>query len=201
AGCTFVLDNKQTQCVVDADCLSFGGHPLCEAGVCVESGLGPKDCVDTSVNGPKSQTDFLNACSTSKCVPFSNCDRLMLCDAAKPLPAAQNQMTVKRAAPVIPVAAPAAVPDGLCTTGAPGGGANVIYLYGSADFGPLLHAAQPSLSAGATPYRAVFQGSTSCNGVAGAFDPVQRTTLMKDPATETAGGWAFSKVVRCTGSN
>ena len=188
AGCSLVLDSKETQCVVNADCVSMDGHPVCQAGVCVESGLGPKGCVETA---PKSQTDFLNACSTSKCVAFDNCGRLGLCDGNIALPAAQNQMTVKRAAPVNPVAPPPAAPDGLCSTGAPGGGTNVVYLYGSADFGPLLHAAQPSLSAAAIPYRAVFQGSTSCNGVAAAFDPVQRTALMKDPATETAGGWAF----------
>jgi hypothetical protein len=192
AGCTLVLDKQKAQCVVDADCaLDFGGHPLCQQGVCVESGLGPEGCVDTTLKAGSPQTDFLNACSTSKCVPFSNCDRLKICESSKTLPPEQNQMTVKRAAPVNPVAAPPAAPEGLCTTGAPGGGANVVYLYGSADFGPLLHAAQPSLSAAAVPYRAVFQGSTSCNGVAAAFDPVQRTTLMKDPAMENAGGWAF----------
>jgi len=56
----------------------------------------------------------------------------------------------------------------------------------------LLRAAQPSLSMQTPPYRAVFQGSTSCNGVFAAFDVTgQRTTLMKDPTMTNAGGWAF----------
>jgi hypothetical protein len=184
AGCTFVLDSQKSQCETSADCEHFRGHPLCEEGVCVASGLMPDDC--TVVMGlPKTQNDFLNACSTSKCVPFKNCDRLMLCDKDKPLPAAQGQITMKQTVPVIPVPAPAA--DELCTKNAPAGG--VIYLYGSADFGPLLRASQPSLSAAVPAVRAVFQGSTSCNGVTAAFDPNASNTLMKEPTGGT--GWAF----------
>ena len=190
AGCSVAIDHEKLQCTVDADCYTFKGHPSCDKGVCVVSGLQPDDCV---IEKPRSQSDYLNACSTSKCVAFKNCTRIGYCDDTKPLPVPllQNQMTVKRSAPVIPVPAPPAVPDGLCTTGAPGGGANVIYLYGSTDFGPLLHAAQPSLSALPIPYRAIFQGSTSCNGVTAAFDSDMRTKLMKDPTSETGGGWAF----------
>ena len=203
AGCTFVLDSQKTQCEVNADCEHFKGHPLCQQGVCVESGLQPDDCL--VLNGaPKTQNEFLNACSTSKCVPFDNCERLFnstpgMCDKNKPLPAPANQTTMKTTVPVVPVPAP--TNDELCTKDAPAGG--VIYLYGSADFGPLLRASQPSLSAGVAgnpPVRAVFQGSTSCNGVTVAFDPTHTNTLMKDPTctpmapattcTPTSG-WAF----------
>jgi hypothetical protein len=190
AGCTFVLDNQKNQCETNADCAHFKGHPLCDDGVCVVSGLMPDDCI--VLNGPpKNQNEFLNACSTSKCVPFKNCDHLKLCEADKPLPAAQDQHTKKATAPVIQALAPA--PDELCTKNAPAGG--LIYLYGSADFGPLLRASQPSLSALPTPYRAVFQGSTSCNGVTAAFDPNHTNTLMKDPTCSpqpcVPTGWAF----------
>lgn len=196
-GCSFVLDNQKAQCETSADCEHFKGHPFCEEGVCVASGLMPDDCL--VLNGPpKNQNEFLNACSTSKCVPFKNCDHLMLCDKDKPLPAAQGQRTMK-SGQVVQVQAPAI--DELCTKNAPPGG--VIYLYGSADFGPLLRASQPSLSnppAPALPVRAVFQGSTSCNGVTAAFDPNHNNTLMKDPTCTPVppattctptGGWAF----------
>jgi hypothetical protein len=50
AGCSLILDSKQAQCVVNADCAQEDseGHPVCQQGVCVESGLGPKGCVETA---------------------------------------------------------------------------------------------------------------------------------------------------------
>src|SRR5882724_9357340 len=136
AGCSFLIDKKADQCEVDADCVHFGGHPACQQGVCVATGLGPEGCVVAQPGAAKTQSDYLNACSTSKCVPFDNCKRLGLCSPSTPLPAPttpQNQT-------IPPLLNPVPKPTNLCTDGAPGpaGQPNMIYLFGSADFGPLL---------------------------------------------------------------
>jgi hypothetical protein len=101
-------------------------------------------------------------------------------------------MTNKQGATIAPTAPPADA-TGLCTNGAPMSGSsfNMIYLYGSSDFGPLMRAAQPSLSAAPTPYRAVFQNASSCQGVRSIYTPSDTTAQMIDPATDTVGGWAF----------
>jgi hypothetical protein len=177
-GCSFIIDAKNDQCQRDADCAHFGGYPSCQAGVCVFSGLGPEGCV---IDPPKTQNDYLNACSTSKCVPFDNCERLGICSASTPLPATQDPNN----SVIPPLVNPVDPPTVMCSAA----GANVIYLFGSADFGPLLKAVQPSLSANNPPYRAVFQNATSCGGVTSVFDATKR--LMKDPAMTANGGWAF----------
>jgi hypothetical protein len=177
-GCSFILDPQSNQCRIDADCTKFGGHPTCEAGVCVASGLGPEGCV---IDPPVTQRDYLNACSTSKCVPFDNCARLGICSPTTPLP-----MTIDPTNSAIPpLVNPVASPTVSCAAS----GSNVIYLFGAADFAPLLKAAQPSLSANNPPYRAVFQNASSCAGVSSVFDPTKR--LMNDPAVPENGGWAF----------
>jgi hypothetical protein len=178
AGCSFVLDNEKTQCAVDSDCAEFAGYPLCQAGVCVPSGLGPEGCF---LGTPDTQSEYLNACSTSKCVPFDNCDRLGLCGGME-LPPTTPPSTARSPTLVNPVTEPM----NLCSDGI--NPQNVIYLYGSADFGPLLRAAQPSLSALSPPYRAVFQGATSCQGVDAIYGTTQ---LMRDPANPANGGFAF----------
>lgn len=178
AGCSFLLDPQSTQCRSDADCVKFGGHPTCEAGVCVASGLGPEGCV---IDPPASQSDYLNACSTSKYVAFDNCARLGICTASTALPLSQDPTNPAIPPLVIPVASP--------TLSCASAGPNVIYLFGAADFAPLLRAAQPSLSANNPPYRAVFQNASSCAGVTSVFDSTKR--LMKDPAVPANGGWAF----------
>lgn len=179
--CSVVLDKEENQCNVDADCEKFGSFPTCSADhVCVASGLGPEGCVNTT--NPQSQTDYLNACSTSKCVPFDNCARLGLCDSNATLPPAR---TPANPPPIPTPVNPVPVPTVMCDAGA----ANMIYMYGAADFAPLLQAAQPSLSASNPPYRAVFQNASSCAGVNSIFDNTKR--LMKDPANQNNGGWAF----------
>ena len=70
SGCSLLVDHNSAQCTKDDDCLRFGGHPSCQNGVCVPSGLGPEGCV---IGTPTQQTDYLNACSTAQCVPFDNC--------------------------------------------------------------------------------------------------------------------------------
>jgi hypothetical protein len=184
AGCSIVLDKNKVQCEVDADCnLHFDGHPVCQAGVCVDLGLGPQGCF---LGTPTTQSEYLNACSTSRCVPFNNCERLGLCGGAMP-PSAIEPSTSR--SPVL--TNPVPIPANSCDAGL--NPENVIYLYGSADFGPLLRAAQPSLDALNPPYRAVFQGTTSCNGVDAIFKDPSDTTrpLMRDPANPNNGGWAF----------
>lgn len=176
-GCSVFLDSSSKQCSVDSDCEHFGNHPFCRENVCVDSGLGPPGCF---FGTPTKQSDFLNQCTTSKYETFDNCDRLNLgCPGGNTtLPPMTPPMTGKQGSTVPPPA-----PQNLCTAGA----SNVIWLFGSADFGPLMRAAQPSLSAAAIPYRAVFQGASSCQGVAAIYNNV----LMKDPPTETNGGWPF----------
>lgn len=179
AGCTVALDRDDKQCSVNADCEKFGGFPTCENNVCVASGLGPEGCINTS--DPKNQSEYLNACSTSKCVPFDNCARLGLCTDGQALPAARAPSN-----PTIPpLVNPVPAPTQMCNAGA----ANVIYMFGAADFAPLLQAAQPLLSANNPPYRAVFQNASSCAGVNSIFDSTKR--LMRDPANPQSGGWAF----------
>ncbi len=177
-GCSVVFDKPAEQCQTNSDCEKFGGHPVCENNVCVASGLGPEGCVITP---PASQTDYLNACSTSKCVPFDNCARLGLCNDGMQLPPPRT--------PTNPTIPPLVNPIPTPTVNCADGAANVIYMYGAADFAPLLQAAQPLLSASTPPFRAVFQNASSCAGVASIFDNTKR--LMKDPAQPANGGWAF----------
>lgn len=184
AGCSFVLDSEKLQCRIDTDCDGkFPGRPVCQEGVCMDLGLGPEGCF---LGTPTNQSEYLNACSISKCVPFKNCDRLGLCNGAMP-PATTEPSTARSPALTNPVPIPAASCDAGINP------ENVIYLYGSADFGPLLRAAQASLDGLVPEYRAVFQGTTSCNGVDAIFKEAADTTrpLMRDPVNPNNGGWAF----------
>ena len=189
AGCSFLIDSKAEQCSSDRDCTQFGGHPFCREGVCVESGLGPDGCVfndpNLTTDDPKTQSDFLNACTTSKFVAYDNCTKLGLCPGNNnvlPMPA--GALTGTSGATVIPQD-----PMNLCSEGAPtmGSTPSMVWLYGSSDFGPELRAVQKALSASTTPYRAVFQNATSCQGVNAIFNT---GTKMKDPMPG-AGGWAY----------
>jgi hypothetical protein len=175
SGCTFVVDRETSQCKVDADCAQFDGMLTCQAGVC--SAVGPAGCFPGE---PTTQLEYLNACSTSSNVPFDNCAKLGLCSADTPLPASvdPNNPTIMTLVNPVPE------PTTLCTDGAPGG---VIYMLGAADFGPLMSAAQPFLSAAEKPYRAVFQNASSCAGVSAIFG----SAMMKNPVNPMFGGWAF----------
>lgn len=182
-GCTFLLDKETTQCTVNADCEQFTGHPFCEAGICVASGLGPEGCVLT--DKPVTQSDYVNACSTAKCVPFDNCARLGLCGSSAALPPTVDPSNP----PIPPLINMVAMPTVSCSANLPPGG-QVIYMFGAADFSPLLLAAQKSLHQDGQLFRAVFQNASSCAGVSSVFDPNKR--IMKDPPPPaTNGGWAF----------
>lgn len=178
AGCSLILDRGDTQCKTDADCTRFGGHPLCQSGVCVPSGLGPDGCV---AGPPQSQSGYLNACSTATCVPFDNCARLGLCGGQAMLPATLDPSN----GAIPPLLNPATTPTVNCSDVGP----NRIYMYGTSDFAPMLKAAQPLLSAGTPKYRAIYQNASSCAGVASVFDPAKR--LMTNPAPSAPPNYAF----------
>lgn len=188
-GCSLLVDHAPEQCRTDADCAKFGGHPYCREGVCVASGLGPEGCV---LGEPRSQSDYLNACSTAACVPFDNCERLGLCNGETRLPD-----PVEPSNPTIPpLVNPITPPTRPCTDAGP----NRIYMFGTADFAPMLKAVQPLLSAGSPPYRAIYQNASSCAGVMSVFDADRR--LMRDPAPGATPNYAFyfddeGKQVRC----
>jgi hypothetical protein len=172
AGCSLLVDRGTAQCKTDADCLRFGGHPYCQDGVCVPSGLGPEGCV---IGKPQSQSDYLNACSTSACVSFDNCSRLGLCGSDASMPATVDPTN----STIPPLVNPVTVPTQPCTAA----GSNLIYMYGTSDFAPMLRAVQPLLTANTPHYRAIYQNATSCQGVVSVFDSTKR--LMTNPA---AGG-------------
>ena len=177
-GCSLIVDHNGSQCTIDADCLHFGGHPYCKSGVCVASGLGPDGCF---AGTPQTTQDYLNACSIAECVPFDNCARLGLCDSSMQMPA-----TVDPTNPTIPpLVNPVNTPTQPCSAVSP----NVIYMYGTADFAPMLKAAQPLLSAGTPSYRAIYQNASSCGGVVSVFDSTKR--MMNNPAQNATPNYAF----------
>jgi hypothetical protein len=178
AGCSFLVDRSSTQCRTDDDCAKFGGHPLCQQGVCVPSGLGPEGCF---AGTPQSQSDYLNACSTAACVPFDNCTRLGLCGPSDMLPTAITPTN-----PAIPpLVNPVAVPTQNCTDVSP----NRIYMYGTSDFAPMLRAAQPLLSAETPAYRAIYVNASSCAGVISVFDSTKR--IIANPAPGATPNYAY----------
>jgi hypothetical protein len=176
AGCSLIVD-RSPQCKIDADCAHFGGHPYCKQGVCEPSGLGPDGCFDGT---PQTQSDYLNACTTAAWQPFDNCGRLGKCSSDLTPPT-----TMDPSNPTIPpLVNPVTAPTEPCSNQGP----NIIYMFGTADFAPLLKAVQPLLAAGTPRYRAIYQNSTSCNGVISVFDSTKR--LMLNP-TGTASNYAF----------
>jgi hypothetical protein len=177
-GCSLIVDHGNSQCVTDADCTKFKGHPQCQGGVCVPSGLGPEGCVITT---PQTQTDYLNACSTATCVPFDNCGRLGLCGPSASMPALVDPTN----AAIPPLVNPVTIPTQLCSDVSP----NRIYMYGTSDFAPLLRAAQPLLSANNPKYRAFYLNASSCSGVISVFDGTKR--MMNNPVTGAAPNYAF----------
>jgi hypothetical protein len=177
-GCSLLTDHGTVQCKTDADCTKFGSHPTCSNGVCVVSGLGPEGC---TVGTPQNQSDYLNACSTAACEPFDNCARLGICG-----PQSEPMATVDPTnAAIPPLVNPVTAPTRPCTDG----GSNLIYMYGTSDFAPLLRALQPLLSAGTPKYRAIYQNASSCAGVASVFDATKR--LITNPAAGATPNYAF----------
>jgi hypothetical protein len=176
SACTLALDRDGVQCATDQDCAKFEddatAHAICSAGLCVNSGLGPKGCFSGT---PTANAEYLNACTTAQNVPFDNCRRLGLCGAA--LPEATPPQSAGTLTATIKAVAP---PTIRCVDSGP----NVIYMAGTSDFGPLLKQVTPLLMANAPPYRVVFMPGTSCGGVNTIFDPTA-VTIKDIPGTPT----------------
>jgi ABC-type phosphate transport system substrate-binding protein len=172
AACSVLLDHNETQCKTDQDCTSFGGHPYCQASVCVASSLGPEGCF---VGTPTTPEQFANQCSTAKCESFDNCGRLGLCTAGAPLP--QTIPPVVDAGVVIdaPIDAPGSGPPP-CLNGI----RNVVVVTGSTALQPFLTVVAKVLAQNSPPYAIAYQGSGSCNGVENIFNPIAARRLVKD---------------------
>lgn len=181
AACTLLVDRNSAQCSVDSDCAKFGGHPTCQSGVCVPSGLGPADCF---YGTPQQPNDFLNQCSTAACLPFDNCTSLGICGGAGDMDAGL----------VPPPPLEGGAVDGASAGGSEGGGngdgdgddagsavdadgatlpscidpsngrSSVVVITGSSNFPPFLAKLAPLvLATGFTP---IYQVTSSCTGVA-----------------------------------
>jgi hypothetical protein len=182
AGCSLVLDSSQTQCAVDGDCAHFGNHPVCRAGVCVASGLGPPGC---STDPPTQPEQFANQCTTASTLQFDNCSKLQLCT-DNDLAAAMG-----KAMPPVPLGGtPAPIITQAMPTVRCADAGNVIYVTGSTNLPPLIKAVQPLLyapPAGTLPHTVVFAPQTSCKGAAAIYDPVATKHLIFD----IPNNWAF----------
>ena len=187
AACTALVDRSSTQCEADSDCERFGGHPYCQGGVCVASGLGPADCF---YGTPQQPSDFLNQCSTAQCLSFDNCQRLGLCGGSSDVDAAL-------ASPPAPTASATSV--ALMSDGGEGteagagdelpscldptnGRSQVIFITGSSNFPPLLSKLTPLILA--TGYTPVYQVTNSCTGVSSVLGS---THVINDPAPGGSG--------------
>jgi hypothetical protein len=177
AACTALLDHDSTQCRNDGDCLHFGGHPYCQGGVCVTSGLGPSNCF---YGTPQQPQDFLNQCTTAQCMVFDNCQRLGVCGDAGELDAGLVTPPEPEASTVSAVAdggdAAPALPTCLDVNQ---GRAQVVYMTGSSNFPPLLAKLAPLIVA--TGFTPVFQVSSSCTGVKSIFGSGAEL-MMSDPS-------------------
>jgi len=183
--CSVMVDRDLVQCSTDLDCAKFESgttaHAVCNQGVCVNSGLGPKGCFSGT---PATTAQYLNACTSAQNLAFNNCARLGLCGAGAVAPDPLPPQSAGAITATINAVAP---PTLKCADAGP----NVIYMTGTSDFGPLLKQVTPLLAANTPPYRAVFMAGTSCGGVNSVFDPT--LTLIKDvPGTATkAANYAY----------
>jgi hypothetical protein len=183
AACTALVDRTASQCQVDSDCAHFGGHPYCQAGACVASGLGPENCFSGT---PRQPGDFLNQCSTAQCVLVDDCQR-GLCGGG-----------ATDAALVPPPAPEASTPGSAASPGADGGATlpscvdpgsgrgQVVVLTGSSNFPPLLSKLAPLVLAGG--YTPVYQVTNSCTGVASVLGA---SRVIHDPVSASGKTAAY----------
>lgn len=170
--CSFIFDRTSTQCAVDDDCKSFGAHPYCRQGVCVESNLGPEGCF---FGTPTTPAEFANQCSTAQCERIDNCARLGICDPGAQLPPNIMPPTVDGGVTVdAPIDAPMALPP--CVE--PGG--NTVVITGSTAVEPFLEAVEQLLGQESPPYSIAFQGNGSCNGVDQQFNTDSAKRIVKN---------------------
>lgn len=202
--CTLLVDKNSAQCAVDSDCARFGGHPYCQSGVCVSSGLSPADCF---YGTPQQPSDFLNQCSTAECLSFDNCQKLGLCGSADDMDAALVPP------PLVDGGTEGGGGDGGRGDGGGGTGSGdggggggggdggsgplpscldpsngrsaIIVMTGSSNFPPLLSNLAPLIIA--TGYTPVYQVTSSCAGVASILG---NTNTATDPAPGSTGKYA-----------
>jgi ABC-type phosphate transport system substrate-binding protein len=188
--CTLLLDRSSTQCSTDNDCARFGGHPFCQSGVCVSSGLGPSDCF---FGQPQQPGDFANQCSSAQCLAFDDCQHLGLC-------AGSNDADGGLIAPPPPDAGAGGSggAGGGAGAGGSGGGASlpscldatdgrpqIVVITGSSNFPPLLAKLAPLIMA--TGYTPVYQVTSSCRGVRAMFGTQTNDRIITDPAPGSTG--------------
>lgn len=174
-----VLDSSPTQCAVDEDCAHFGDHPVCQAGVCVASGLGPPGCF---FGQPTTQDQFADQCTTAQTLQFDNCSKLQLCTDTDLAMAMGTAMSPPALPPPPAPLNPEPTPTMKCADAG-----NVIYVTGSTNLPPLIKAVQPLLYAAKPPHTVVFAPQTSCKGAAAIYDPVTSKHLIFD----VTNNWAF----------
>jgi ABC-type phosphate transport system substrate-binding protein len=178
SACSLVVDKGTTQCTQESDCLDFGGHPTCQQGVCVPSGLGPTDCF---FGEPSTQAEFANQCTTARTFQFDNCARLGLCDAA----ALSSAMTVAAPPVNLGTTPPPAVTQPTPTVNC-ADVPNPIYITGSSNAVPLIKAVQPVLSAASPMYTAVMLPQGSCKGISAVYDPDVTKHIIKNITNNAA---------------
>lgn len=175
--CSFLLDRSTTQCQTDSDCLSFGVHPSCQSGVCVDTGI---PCFE---GVPDSSVEFLNQCSTGECLQFDNCSRLGVCGDDGPS-LEQPPPPEAGTADASPYNATA-----LCADLAAGQGSSV-YITGSSNFPVLLSNIAPLVFTGAAPLTAgpaiIWLTSSSCQGADAIFSPDAAANVIHDPPKNSA---------------
>jgi ABC-type phosphate transport system substrate-binding protein len=186
AACSVLLDHDATQCQTDSDCAQFGGHPYCENGACVSSGLGPANCY---YGTPQQPQDFLNQCSNAQCLSFDNCARLDLCGDASDLDAALVAPPAPEASTSTSSTSGSADAGAMPSCVDPSNGrAQVVYMNGSSNFPPLLAKLAPLILA--TGFTPVFQVTSSCTGVSSIFSTEPGARMMNDPAPAPGAKYA-----------
>jgi ABC-type phosphate transport system substrate-binding protein len=176
--CSLLVD-RSNQCRVDEDCFKlFDGHPVCKAGVCVASGLGPAGCF---YGEPKDQSQYLNACSVSQCIPYENKKKLNL-GPADPFPTEVVPPPKLGDTPALVNMQPTPTVPCMHPTRP-----NLIYATGSTNLLPLLKAVAPVLNEGEPPYRVIYQPQTSCKGAGSMFEADPTKRIIKD----IPNNWAF----------
>jgi hypothetical protein len=178
-GCTVLVDRSTEQCKIDDDCAGFENHPVCRAGLCVSSGLGPPGCF---YGTPRTQTEFGNACTTAACMQFDNCGRTGICQSGAGIP--DTLVSPANLGSIPPVVNRQPTPAISC---ADPSRPNIIYVTGSTNFPPLLQAVAPLLATNNPPYTVVFQPQTSCKGAGAMFEADRNKHLIKD----IPDNWAF----------
>ncbi|HEX3483172.1 MAG TPA: hypothetical protein VHT91_49515 [Kofleriaceae bacterium] len=166
AGCSVLLDHERNQCASDKDCEIFAGHPSCQAGVCMPSGLGPPGCF---FGAPSASAEFANQCTTADWVAFDNCARLGLCSPGAQPPAA-IMPPVSGGGGTQP--SPPPPPTLECIDSS----RQVVVIGGSTAIQPFLSVVAPLIPG----FQIVYQPSGSCTGVDQLFNPDAAKRAVKD---------------------